>query len=159
MLNIVVADIFVIKKLGLSLHNQHSHKIPDLCDRWLRKGSHVTGLQQFYSAKPINSADSLSLTKYQLLRRQQWQQKGPKAFKIPCLIKLYTGEYWETYSPWKTATINLNKSFELQGEYFTNTDSYQHFPEIRAEAVLSNAPNSDQERLGCVFVKQSTDGV
>lgn len=68
MLNIVVADIFhKKKKLGLKLHNQHSHKIPDLCDRWLRKEKPCDWAAEFYSAKPINSAD-LSFEKYQLFQ-------------------------------------------------------------------------------------------
>ena len=72
MLNIVVADIFFIKKLkklGLRLHNQHSHKIPDLCDRWLRKREPRDWAAAFYSAKPINSSDSSLLKKkYQLFQ-------------------------------------------------------------------------------------------
>lgn len=67
MLNIVVTDIFhkKKKKLGLKLHNQHSHKIPDLCDRWLRKKKPCDWAAEFYSAKPINSADlALKNTNY-----------------------------------------------------------------------------------------------
>lgn len=72
MLNIVAADIFrkkkKKKKLGLRLHNQHSHKIPDLCDRWLRKKESRDWAAVFHSAKPINSADSSLLKKYQLFQ-------------------------------------------------------------------------------------------